>query len=551
MKGAAFLFVLLLAISGQAQAQAAPRRPATAAPPAAAPLPRLERKGDRYALMVDGAPFLVLGAQVNNSSAWPAMLPKVWPAIDQLGANTVHVPIAWEQIEPKEGSFDFSFLDLLLRQARQHHVRLILLWFGTWKNTGPNYAPAWVKLDNARFPRLTGPKGETSYSLSPLYPATLDADRAAFVALMRHLRLADPQRTVIMVQVENETGVYNAGRDRSAKAEALFQGPVPDALTTALHKPAGSWREVFGDDADAAFHAWYVARFVGQVAAAGKAEYPLPMYVNAALPDPYKHQDPMTYASGGPTWNVFDVWKAAAPAIDLYGPDIYTRKSADYFAHLDRYARPDNPLFVTETGNDAPYARYIFAALGRHAIGFSPFGIDYTGYSNYPLGAKATDATMLEPFLPAYRVLGPMAREWAKISFEDRVWGVAKPDDGSAQSLDLGRWTAKVSWGEWQFGYQSWTWTGPIDKPESLPRGGVLIAQLAPDEFLVIGQYARIEFDLTDKSTGRKPLFDRVEEGRFDHGEWVLERLWNGDQTDYGLNFTDLPQVLRVKLATY
>src|SRR4051812_4083373 len=118
-----------------------------AAPVAAQDVPRIESRDGKHALIVDGAPFLMLAAQVNNSSNYPAALPKVWPVIDRLHANTLQVPIAWEQIEPQEGKFDFSFLDMLLEQAREHDVRLVLLWFATWKNTGTAYAPGWVKRD--------------------------------------------------------------------------------------------------------------------------------------------------------------------------------------------------------------------------------------------------------------------------------------------------------------------------------------------------------------------------------------------------------------------
>lgn len=222
----------------------------------AADLPRIIERDGRHALMVDGAPYVVLGAQVNNSSSWPAVLPKVWPAVEQMHANTLIAPIAWEQIEPEEGRFDFTVLDTMLQQAREHRVRLGLLWFATWKNNGPNYAPEWVKLDNKRFPRVIDAKGATLNSLSPHAASTLDADRKAFVELMRHLKRVDEQRTVIMVQVQNEPGTYGSVRDFSKAAEKLFQGPVPEVLLKRMKRSAGTWREVYGEDADEYFHDW-------------------------------------------------------------------------------------------------------------------------------------------------------------------------------------------------------------------------------------------------------------------------------------------------------
>jgi len=521
------------------------------APALAADLPRLVEKNGRHALMVDGAPFLMLGMQVNNSSNYPSQMPKVWPAAKALHINTLEVPIAWEQVEPVEGRFDFSYLDLLIKQARDNDVKLVILWFGTWKNNGPNYAPEWVKLDNKRFPRVINAKGEVRNSLSPHFPATLEADKKAFVALMRHLKAADPDHTVIMVQPENEVGTYSAIRDFSPTAQKLFDGPVAAALLKAMKKPPGTWKAVFGKDADEYFHAWSIGRYVDEIAAAGKRELALPMYVNAALRDPFNDQDPFTYSSGGPTWNVLDIWKAAAPSIDALAPDIYMRESVNVRKTLEQYGRPDNALFVPEIGSDKGFARFVYDVLGAHGLGFAPFGLDQTGYSNYPLGAKVVDAQGLENFAVHYRLLAPMAREWARLSYEGEVWGAGEADDRKAQTLKLGeRWTATLSYGEWQFGSIDQPWMGKAEKQPNreVPDGGALIAQLSPNEFLVTGYRARVSFG---SAKGERMMMARVEEGHFENGQWVFDRLWNGDQTDYGLNLTTLPQILKVKLATY
>ncbi|MEO7385156.1 MAG: DUF5597 domain-containing protein [Novosphingobium sp.] len=509
-------------------------------------VPRIATENGRHALIVDGEPFLMLAVQANNSSNYPSALGKVWPIVDQLEANTLEIPVAWEQIEPREGEFDFSWLDTLLPQARAHGKKLVLLWFATWKNTSPAYAPAWVKLDNQRFPRLTNAAGETHYALSPHYHSTLEADKRAFVRLMGYLKTNDPANTVIMVQVENEPGSYGSVRDFSPVAQRLFDGPVPDALARHFDKPRGNWRQMFGADADEYFHAWSIASYINEIAAAGKAVKPLPMYTNAALASAFGRQAAPTYASGGPVHHVIDIYKAAAPALDLVTPDIYVRDTAAYNAYLGFYDRKDNPLFVPETGNDVEYSRFFFPVVGRGGIGFSPFGMDATGYFNFPLGAKDFDPT-LNLFARNYHLFAPIQRQWAKWALAGKTWGVAEPTDpaaGHSQQLDLGKYKVSATFGQFQFG---------TDKPVGNPRptGGIAIAELGPDEYLVTGFDTRVNFSLASPAPNQSMMYVRVEEGHFDKGRWVFERVWNGDQIDYGLNFTGLPQLLRVRLGSY
>lgn len=522
-----------------------------ASPLGAAELPRIVTEGGRHALLVDGSPYLMLCAQANNSSNYPAALDDVWPAIAEIGANTLQMPVAWEQVEPVEGRFDFSFVDVLLEGARARDLRLVLLWFGAFKNTAPWYAPPWVKLDAERFPRMVRKDGEISYALSPLARTTLEADRRAFTALVEHLAAHDPERTVILVQVENEVGTYGSVRDYSPAADALFARQPPAALMERLGVSGATWSAAFGPDADEIFHAWSFASYVGELARAGKDILRLPMYANAALRNPLEDQDPMTYAAGGPTHNVLDVWKVAAPELDLLAPDVYMRGDREARAVLDRYARPDNPLLVAEIGNDTDYARFFFEALGRGAVGFCPFGVDYTGYSNYPLGAKSVTPEALAPFASNYRLLRPFASEWARLALESRVWGAARPDDSAPRTLELGEWTAQVAFDEWQFGDLDAEWLSDVERREPADNAGALVAELGEDVYLVTGRNARVTFGIPNSKEGERWMFESVDEVVFRDGRWMPVRRWNGDQTDWGLNFTERDQVLRVKLATY
>jgi beta-galactosidase GanA len=508
----------------------------------ASPLPRIEKKDGRFALMVNGAPYLMLGAQVNNSSAWPNILSKVWPTVAQMGINTLEVPIYWEQFEPERGKYDPSTLHALLDQARAHQVHLVLLWFGLYKNGSGHYTPPFIKLDEAEVPHVINAEGQKVDSLDWWSKVGLDADRMAFVELMKDLKAADSQHTVLMVQVENEAGTWGSVRDYSQTAQKLFEGQVPMELVQSMHKQPGTWKEVFGQDADESFQAWGIAHYINQVAAAGKAVYPLPMYVNVVTRDPF-HPSPGSWASGSATDAMIPLWKTAAPAIDVLGPDLYTPGYAVYTKLLDIYHRPDNPMFVPETGNATEYARYLFAVVGHQGIGFSPFGMDATGYSNEPLGAAKIDDATLAPFALVYSIFGPMDRVIAKLNFEGKVQAVSEDPAVHTQILTFDKWKAKVSYGLPQFG--AW------QKPEGnkTPEGGAMVAELSPDEFLVTGVHTRVDFD--PMATGAHRQFVRVEEGTYVNGAWHFVRLWNGDQTDYGLNFTSTPQVLKVTLATY
>ena len=273
------------------------------------------------------------------------------------------------------------------------------------------------------------------------------------------------------------------------------------------------------------------------------------MYVNVVTSDPF---DPKAGegggASGGADWPVLDVWKVAAPHIAIAAPDLYDHEYRQVNAKLDKMSRPDNPLFVPENGNDLPFARFFWLALGKGTIGWAPFGMDST-YFNYPLGGKNRPEE-LEAFASKFALMAPIARDWARLAFEHPTAGFAKGDDASDQSQTLGRWKITAQYGLWAFGDPTWTFMKfPPNPKKEQPIGGAALIQLGPNEFLVAGSDVRLSFALAAPTAGESSQFLDVEEGTFENGEWMMARRWNGDQTDYGLNL-DAPTLLKVRLGT-
>ena len=525
--------------------------------------PQIRQNGAAKQLFVDDKPFLVLGGEFHNSSASSIEYMKpIWDKLAAMHLNTVIGTVSWELMEPDEGRFDFSLVDSQIEEARRHNMRLILIWFATWKNASSSYVPHWVRADRKRFPPMilrVAPDGGMSTALaaymeqhgigplSPMGEETLKADVNAFRMLMRHIKETDPQHTVIMMQVENEAGSLGDSRDRSPLAEAAWKGQVPVALMNYFtknkpsllpemqqvwgrngYKTSGTWAEVFGSDAraDEVFMAYYIGRFIGDVAKAGKAEVNIPMYANAWL-GPQPGQDvPGKWPSGGPVARVLDVYRAAAPSLDFLAPDIYVE---DFKGSCALYTRAGNPLFIPEARDQVGN---LFWALGHDtALGWSPFGVEDLN----PEGQVAQ----------AYNLLSGFLRQLSAWQAAGKVRSLLVLDGEQPQPVSLGGYKITLSRprmprsgraGASESGQnpaRAAELPGAVS-PDSRAmlndtRPFALVVNTAPNEFLFIGANGDPAFEIDSPGESRVAVLSK-DEGRYENGNWVPRRRLNGDE---------------------
>ena len=499
--------------------------------------PHLKRQGTATQLIVDGKPILLLGGELSNSTASDLKyLDAQWPTLKAIGLNTVVAPVEWDQIEPKEGVYDFTRLEGLIQQAEANRMKVVLLWFGAWKNSTSSYSPAYVKHDWKTYSKAVNDKGTPVDILSAFDGDTLRADKRVFNALMAHLKAYDKNHTVVMVQVENEIGMLTSVRDCGPQARAAWNGQVPGALTAYLQKnkaslnpyvrdawaakgyrTTGTWTDVFGDGVEGQqiFQAWYYSVFTNELTRAGKAAYDLPMYVNVALNRP--DQKPGGYPSGGPLPHLFDIWKAGGPAIDMIGLDAYF---PNYTWWADQFKRPDNPVYVPEANRagQVDAGGNAFYTLGQlDGIGFGPFAIEtIADPKSYVLTDAYRVLHQMTPLILANQGKGTMRGFKAPFSYEGVV-------DETPQTFELGgyRITANM--------VDSRT---PKDK-QTIPAHGGLIIQTGKDEFIVAGRGVILRF-ADAGNDGYQVGIEQIVDGEFVDGQWVGGRWLDGDESGQG-----------------
>ena len=251
--------------------------------------------------------------------------------------------------------------------------------------------------------------------------------------------------------------------------------------------------------------AWNYAGYVNKVAAAGKKEYPIPMYANCWL-DPVDNPKPGDFPSGCPEARLMDVWKARQTGLDMLSPDLYASEF-DYRCQL--YTRNGNPLFIPEMNSSDDGARNIFVAIGKYnAIGVSPFGIDHM---------KDPDKFL---FTKSYGVLEQLYPQILEKELKKEVMGFVVDEKNPIVTTEMNGYKVEISLDE-LFGHKSTIGYG-------------VVMTDGEGKFIGAGSGFRVRFFPLQKDSKTIIGVGSVDEGQYKDGVWIPGRRLNGDEDDQG-----------------
>ena len=514
----------------------------------------------------NGKPLLLTGLQAHNSSTGTHMIDRTIQAIRLFGGNVMEAPVYWYALEPKEGRFDMAHVRDLILKAREAELYLIILWFGTNKNGHPNYVPDYIKLDPQKYQIVLAANGAPVPTLSPHCPATLEKDMRAFCELMRFLKEFDEDTgTVLAVQIENETGNSATDRDYSVAANADYALPLPADLADVTLEDCGpcdgsaTWRGHFGRHAHEAFSAWHHARFVEALAEAGRAIYDIPYFTNVMLGENKTEEAGLDYNSGGAVGRVLDIWKKAAPALDLLCPDIYHPERSTYERVCRRYARQDNALFIPESSpsGDAFALHMMIAMADYGAIGICGFGAESTLNNDSSLTEQARKVALS---MRAIRNIAPLLIRYRGTG---KVYAIVQEEFAAYQYIQLDDYHVVAEFTSNNRRLHGLGSQINLHNPENAhildDRGRGLLIQTGEHEFYLAGAGLSVNFIRRPDPTDANPYphltsrfatqlnFLSVEEGHFEGDEWVVDYVRNGDESNFGL-YVHEGQAVRIRL---
>lgn len=534
-----------------------------------------------------GKPFFSVGGQVHNSSGYPIGrkgnrqyeedCERSFQSLKAIGANTIAVPVCWDAFEPEEGAYDVSYVHTVIDNIRSHGLHGILLWFGTWKNGQMEYTPAWVKKDRKRFPRILCKDGTETTVLSPHSRSNLEQDAKAFCALMEIIRDYDEkQGTILAVQVENEPGIYAATRrDFGEAGTKAFEEAVPEEVRRtaetaegAMHdswvkngrRKQGNWREVFGPFGAELCTAWAIAGYIDEIAARGKEIYDIFMYTNVWMDrnsDYGWNLAGLEYPCGGAVSKCLPLWHCACGHLDAICPDIYEQNPEAVRKAYGIYGEEEQgwPLYVPESGLTAVNATCMFDAVGnRQAIGYHVFGIESC------LDPEGRLKESAEPVMHSFTMLTAAAGLLLPGGGARALYAFCQSVGQDSCFLEVGNRRCRVSFAGVAMDYAGWVPFDyhhgrdsegeprrvPVSLTEETARG--LLFCMGEDEFFLVGHKVRLFFTEQAPEDGSLPAgwmngqhlahgmeFLCLEEGHFEEGAFVTDRIRSGDEARHGI----------------